>query len=424
MKKIIFFICFLLAFMLQTSHAQQLKRQTLASMGRVQTIAPAYPLRFSATFGSCPGCNVLHPDTPARAGYLRQGFQQPPNADQGNNPLDCRLRADFAIQPRATNICGRLFDYEFNGTATTGTTIAWNFGIGANPQTANTLNPTSVTYASAGFKVVQLTIFTDRCTTSVSRALVVMPNEISLSATASVSQVKCKNAATGSIVLAPSGGMGVRTFRWNNSATTSTISNLTAGRYQCTISDANNCQYVIDTVVRQPDSVFRVTAGIKAETCTDDKDGYIRLAPRGGTAPFRVIWADSSRVGLFRDSLKKGTYAVRILDSNACSVDTSFIIDRLCPRKLTESPYFDIISPNGDGQNDYWVLKDIEQYPNNELYIYNRWGQLVYNKNGYDNTWTGNNNDGKPLPTGAYYYVARLNNDANTIYSGSVTIVR
>ena len=65
------------------------------------------------------------------------------------------------------------------------------------------------------------------------------------------------------------------------------------------------------------------------------------------------------------------------------------------------------ISPNGDGQNDYFVIKGIEAYPNNELTIYNRWGNIVYQKNNYENEWEGENTGGDPLPDGVYFAVFR-----------------
>lgn len=68
-------------------------------------------------------------------------------------------------------------------------------------------------------------------------------------------------------------------------------------------------------------------------------------------------------------------------------------------------------SPNNDGKNDYFKIECIENYPNNTLRIYNRWGQLVYEKSGYDNSWNGLSNrksgmikKGEVLPKGTYFY--------------------
>ena len=75
------------------------------------------------------------------------------------------------------------------------------------------------------------------------------------------------------------------------------------------------------------------------------------------------------------------------------------------------------ISPNGDGINDYWEISDIEAYPDNSVSIFNRWGNLVFETNGYDNinnVFTGNANQssslgGGKLPEGTYFYIITLN---------------
>uniref|UniRef100_UPI002632CB7E DUF7507 domain-containing protein n=1 Tax=uncultured Psychroserpens sp. TaxID=255436 RepID=UPI002632CB7E len=71
-------------------------------------------------------------------------------------------------------------------------------------------------------------------------------------------------------------------------------------------------------------------------------------------------------------------------------------------------------SPNGDGVNDFFNIDCIETFPNNRLEIYNRWGNIVYETNGYRNDWDGTSNgravlsQGDKLPVGTYYYVIDL----------------
>ncbi|MFL0137853.1 gliding motility-associated C-terminal domain-containing protein, partial [Tenacibaculum maritimum] len=72
------------------------------------------------------------------------------------------------------------------------------------------------------------------------------------------------------------------------------------------------------------------------------------------------------------------------------------------------------LTPNGDGDNDTFYIDAINKYPNNSLEIYNRWGNLVYSKKGYDNTFEGISNgrvnisEGSKLPAGTYFYVLDL----------------
>jgi len=84
----------------------------------------------------------------------------------------------------------------------------------------------------------------------------------------------------------------------------------------------------------------------------------------------------------------------------------------------------DGFSPNGDGVNDEWVIPGIEHFPNNELLIFNRWGNKIREFTGYANQWAGTNADEEHLPDGTYYYVLKLNDEAETTFSGYVVIHR
>jgi len=85
-----------------------------------------------------------------------------------------------------------------------------------------------------------------------------------------------------------------------------------------------------------------------------------------------------------------------------------------------------VITPNGDGQNDFFVpVSDIlVRFPNNEIFIFNRWGVLVFQAKPYANNWDGTNFQGQNLPQSTYYYLLRLSNNYNTQMQGSITIRR
>ncbi|MDN3582608.1 gliding motility-associated C-terminal domain-containing protein [Mucilaginibacter flavus] len=82
----------------------------------------------------------------------------------------------------------------------------------------------------------------------------------------------------------------------------------------------------------------------------------------------------------------------------------------------------DAFSPNGDGQNDTWIIKNLENYPNNTVDIYNRYGEKVYSSIGYSVPWNGRYK-GVDLPFGTYYYIINPKN-GRKIISGNVTIIR
>src|SRR5690606_33668146 len=86
---------------------------------------------------------------------------------------------------------------------------------------------------------------------------------------------------------------------------------------------------------------------------------------------------------------------------------------------INPDPY---MSPNGDGLgNEKFVIYNIERYPDNEVIIYNRWGNEVYTTKGYDNkdnAFNGTSNKGmlansnSPLVDGVYYFIIKTK-DAN-----------
>lgn len=81
-----------------------------------------------------------------------------------------------------------------------------------------------------------------------------------------------------------------------------------------------------------------------------------------------------------------------------------------------------IITPNGDGKNEYLKLENIEQYPNNTMQIFNRWGKEVFSAGPYNNT--SNRFEGKDLPDGVYFYILNLGDGQTEGKSGTVTINR
>ena len=86
------------------------------------------------------------------------------------------------------------------------------------------------------------------------------------------------------------------------------------------------------------------------------------------------------------------------------------------------------ITPNDDGMNDAFVIDELfinpEKYKDNEMIIFNRWGDIIFEAQPYNNDWRGTNMEGEDLPSGTYYYILRLNIGDGEIIKGDVTIIR
>jgi gliding motility-associated-like protein len=91
--------------------------------------------------------------------------------------------------------------------------------------------------------------------------------------------------------------------------------------------------------------------------------------------------------------------------------------------------YFDVFTPNDDGYNDTWIIPNADQYPDLEVFIYNRWGQQVFYSKPYgtdpSHTWDGRSQkNNKELPIGSYYFIIKPNDGEQETITGTVTIVR
>jgi gliding motility-associated-like protein len=72
---------------------------------------------------------------------------------------------------------------------------------------------------------------------------------------------------------------------------------------------------------------------------------------------------------------------------------------------------YNMVTPNDDGENDYWIISGIDEYPDNDAMIFNRWGDKIKVYQSYNNTdnhWDGTNENGNRLPDGTYYYILNV----------------
>lgn len=154
----------------------------------------------------------------------------------------------------------------------------------------------------------------------------------------------------------------------------------------------------------------------------------ISQAPTFGTA---TAAAD----GRVTYNVSAGVFGQDEFSYTICSANCPTLCDSAFVQVLIEEdpnfqapPRNNAITPNGDGLNETMVFDELlinpEQYPDNELIIFNRWGDIVYQVRNYNNQWDGTNEMGQNLPEGTYYYILRLNISEGIIIRGDVTIVR
>lgn len=111
---------------------------------------------------------------------------------------------------------------------------------------------------------------------------------------------------------------------------------------------------------------------------------------------------------------------------NLCSIATTTII--LEKQDIDDLDIPNAITPNGDGVNEQFMFPHLEfqpdRYPDKELIIFNRWGNIVYEARPYQNDWGGVDQSGNLLPQGTYYFVLRLDISNGIILKGDVSILK
>ncbi len=114
------------------------------------------------------------------------------------------------------------------------------------------------------------------------------------------------------------------------------------------------------------------------------------------------------------------TYTANAIDVIGCSTNVTFTvtIDEKC-----DVGVFNGFTPNGDGINDYFIIENVSKFPNNQVIIFNRWGNKIYQTSQYDNMnnrWDGKFR-GKTVDSGTYFYTL-LTKEGNLIKKGWIEV--
>lgn len=145
-------------------------------------------------------------------------------------------------------------------------------------------------------------------------------------------------------------------------------------------------------------------------------DGFLHAVPN--TINYQYSWAPS--IGLNDPTIADPmfnintttTFTVFVTDvTTGCNSSCVHTIVVDSTRNCDSLIFYQGLTPNGDDRNDKWTIDGINKYPKNRVSIFTRWGEKVWETNDYDNrinVWEGNNQKGKPLVAGTYYYVVEV----------------
>jgi len=302
----------------------------------------------------------------------------------------------------------------------TGGTLPYEYSIdnGANFQLSNqfvALCPGTYTFLVAD---------ANNCTTTVTTS-VIEPLVLSVSITPT--DASCPQLCNGTVDIAGAGGVTPYSFSLPGTTPTnsSPITGLCAGDFELTVTDANSCTVTSNFTINEP-------IGITISAGADDSvriGESIILNPTFSDANFvnTVIW--SPPVGLnciacvnpVARPLTTTIYTLSVDDVNGCDyTDAVEII--VFSNPLVNIP--NAFTPNRDGVNDIFLITgwEIDKF---QMFIFNRWGEKVFETNILSTGWDGSYS-GKTLPPDVYVYrvdVTYLTGDKE-IFKGSLTLLK
>ena len=246
---------------------------------------------------------------------------------------DCEITKSFTITqspPLTYNLdstknitCNGDNDGEINITVTGGTgnyTYEWSTengsGLAQGQEDQSGLGP-------GNYKL----ILRDGCNTFEYIYAITTPDTLAINLDEKV-DILCHDDSTGKIDISVIGGTLPYNYVWKdnfgnvydrnvgNVFKDGDLSNIPAGLYDLTVTDANNCIATYSTEITQSEDLL-IQIDKTDLNCYDSNDGSIKVTPSGGVAPYTYAWNDFGN-GDFRQNLSAGSYQVTITDSNGC----------------------------------------------------------------------------------------------------------
>ena len=151
-------------------------------------------------------------------------------------------------------------------------------------------------------------------------------------------------------------------------------------------------------------------------------DSLVILALLIDAAPVQYISENICEDGFYnfggQQLNQSGIYHDTLSDVNGC--DSILTLELSIITCAGDFEISNLLTPNGDGQNDTWQIEDANLIMGCSVKIYNRWGQPIYETTDYHNEWDGTK-DGDALPDGVYFYSIKCQDKD---YSGSINLLR
>lgn len=219
-----------------------------------------------------------------------------------------------------------------------------------------------------------------------------------------------------------SDGTAPYTYNWGSSSSSNSsmisISPNSSQTVSATITDAcGNTANSSMNITVAPYTPMTVIGAQVDSICAGDI-ATLTAAVTDGTPPYLLSWSNGA-TGAFIDytSSTIGVNTVSVTVTDQCGQQEFGSVDVDVIPCEVEIPT--IFTPNGDGANDLLVFGSLSFFPDNKLTVFNRWGRKIYEKEGYQNDWNG-----EDYKEGTYFFVLELNGANDKVHKGSITLLK
>jgi gliding motility-associated-like protein len=230
--------------------------------------------------------------------------------------------------------------------------------------------------------------------------------------------VSCFEGSDGNIFVDISGGNPVYNTTWSNGATTEDLLNIPSDFYTLVVVDQKNCTDSILVDMSQPNAV-EIDFTFDEVTCIDQFNGIAYATPYGGNGGYFYEWSNGETSPVAED-LANQWYSLFVTDVLGCTGTDSLFITKDPTGCIHPVNAF---SPNEDLYNDTWIIDNMHLYPDAELQVFNKWGNVIHTQTGIYEAWDGSVN-GKQVPSELYYWIINLNSPEREVLKGNITIIR
>jgi gliding motility-associated-like protein len=249
--------------------------------------------------------------------------------------------------------------------------------------------------------------------------VVVAESDINMSA--DVTGISCYGQIDGMVNIVVTGG--VEPYRYalnNNYNNTGIFSNISPGTYNIEVEDQLKCKLSRIIDIPEPPPLQLEKISTKDVLCSSAKNGQIILTVTGGTPPYTYAIPDyvTQSDSILR-KLDAGNQHYIITDSHNCLVEGNAFIAKDSRECAVYAP--NAFTPNGDGINDVFHVKLLDDIRDYRMAVYNRWGSVVFQTGDPVVGW-----DGQHHPAGTYIWMVTYTDSRDQLIkqTGSLLMIR